>query len=55
VAQFNDIPARFLGNVDVVDPPFDRSLGDQPAMTPQEEDDIIAFLKTLTDGYWPDQ
>ncbi len=53
VAKFDDIPARYLANVDVVDPPFDRHLGDQPAMTPEEEQDIIAFLQTLTDGYVP--
>jgi cytochrome c peroxidase len=35
----------------VVDPPFDRHLGDRPAMTPEEEQDIIAFLQTLTDRY----
>jgi cytochrome c peroxidase len=51
VAKFDDIPARFLGNVDVVDPPFDRHLGDPPPLTPGEEADIIAFLRTLTDGY----
>jgi cytochrome c peroxidase len=53
VAKFDDISARFLGNVDVVDPPFDRHLGDPPAMRPEEETDIIAFLQTLTDGYQP--
>ena len=47
------MPARFLGNVDVVDPPFDQHLGDQSAMTPEDEQDIIAFLRTLTDGYQP--
>jgi len=51
VARFDDIPARFHGNVDVVDPPFDRHPGDRPAMTSADEDDIIAFLRTLTDGY----
>jgi len=51
VARFDDIPARFHGNVDVVDPPFDRHPGDRPAMTSGEEDDIIAFLRALTDGY----
>ena len=51
VAKYNDIPARYFDNVDVADPPFDRKLGDQPAMTEQEEADIIAFLGTLTDGY----
>jgi cytochrome c peroxidase len=51
VAQFDDIPAAYRNNIDVVDPPFDRHLRDQPAMTPAEELDIIAFLRTLTDGY----
>jgi cytochrome c peroxidase len=53
VARFNDIPERYLDNVDVVDPPFDRHLGDASAMTPEEEKDIITFLQTLTDGYQP--
>jgi cytochrome c peroxidase len=53
VAKFDDIPARYLANVDVTDPPFDRKPGEAPAMTPQEEADIIAFLQTLTDGYQP--
>jgi cytochrome c peroxidase len=39
----------------VVDPPFDRHFGDTPAMTAQDEVDIIAFLQTLTDGYQPDR
>jgi cytochrome c peroxidase len=51
VAKFNDIPLAYRGNVDVVDPPLDRHLGDMPAMSRQDELDIIAFLKTLTDGY----
>jgi cytochrome c peroxidase len=53
VARFDDVPARYRGNVDVVDPPFDRHLGDRPAMTQVDEQDIIAFLATLTDGYRP--
>jgi cytochrome c peroxidase len=53
VAKFDDIPPRYRDNVDVVDPPFDRRLGDVAAMTPREEADIIAFLQTLTDGYKP--
>ncbi|HEY1941919.1 MAG TPA: cytochrome c peroxidase [Roseiarcus sp.] len=51
VQKLNDIPVQYQANVDVSDPPFDRHLGDTPAMTAQEEADIIAFLKTLTDGY----
>jgi cytochrome c peroxidase len=53
VQKINDIPARYQGNVDVSDPPFDRHLGDTPATTTRDEADIIAFLKTLNDGYTP--
>ena len=49
--KYDDIPARFQANIDVTDPPFDRHFGETPAMTAQDESDIIAFLKTLTDGY----
>ncbi|MFZ0767330.1 MAG: cytochrome c peroxidase [Bradyrhizobium sp.] len=55
VQMFNDIPAQYHSNVDVSDPPFNRHLGDTPAMTAQDEADIITFLKTLDDGYKPDQ
>lgn len=51
VEKFNDIPRKYWANVDVTDPPFDRKLGDKPAMTAADEQDIIAFLRTLTDGY----
>ncbi len=53
VKKYNDIPPAYRANVDVADPPFDRHLGEKPAMTAQDEADIIAFLKTLTDGYQP--
>jgi cytochrome c peroxidase len=55
VQKLNDIPEQFRANVDVNDPPFDRHPGDTPAMTAQEEADIIAFLQTLTDGYKPEK
>lgn len=51
--KYNDIPAQYHANVDVSDPPFDRHLGETPAMTAQAEADIIAFLETLNDGYKP--
>jgi cytochrome c peroxidase len=54
VQMFNDIPAQYHSNVDVTDPPFNRHLGETPAMTTQDEADIIAFLKTLNDGYKPE-
>jgi cytochrome c peroxidase len=53
VQKFNDIPAQYQANVDVSDPPFDRHPGETPAMTAEEEADIIAYLKTLNDGYQP--
>jgi cytochrome c peroxidase len=55
VAKYNDIPVKYHANVDVADPPFDRHPGEKPAMTDQDEADIIAFLKTLNDGYKPEQ
>jgi cytochrome c peroxidase len=51
VQKYDDLPQKYHANVDVADPPFDRHLGDKPAMTDQDMADIIAFLKTLTDGY----
>jgi cytochrome c peroxidase len=53
VQKVDDIPEKYRANLDVADPPFNRHLGDTPAMTAQEEADIIAFLQTLTDGYMP--
>jgi cytochrome c peroxidase len=53
VQKYDDVPAKYQVNVDVTDPPFDRHPGETPAMTAQDETDIIAFLKTLTDGYQP--
>lgn len=53
VMVYNDLPAKYAANVDVADPPFDRKVGDKPAMSDQDIDDIIAFMKTLNDGYKP--
>ncbi len=53
VEKYDDLPPRYQGNVDTVDPPLDRRPGQTPAMTEQDEADIIAFLGTLTDGYRP--
>ncbi len=55
VQKYNDLPAQYHANVDVADPPFNRHLGETPAMTAQDETDIIAFLQTLNDGYKPAQ
>ena len=51
VHKYDDLPAKYQANIDVADAPFDRKPGDKPAMTDQDIQDIIAFLKTLDDGY----
>ncbi len=33
--------------------PYNRSIGDTPALSEQEINDLITFLCTLTDGYDP--
>jgi cytochrome c peroxidase len=53
--KYNDIPVQYHANVDVSDPPFNRHPGETPAMTAQDETDLIAFLKTLNDGYQPEE
>jgi len=50
VTKFDDLPARYHGNVNV-EPSFDRRPGDAPALSEQDRADIIAFLQTLSDGY----
>jgi cytochrome c peroxidase len=53
IATYDDLPAADRGNVDTRDAPFDRKAGQTPALTTAEEHDIVAFLRTLTDGYRP--
>ena len=50
VNKFDDLPAQFRGNVDV-QAPFDRKPGDAPALDDSDIDAVVAFLRTLTDGY----
>lgn len=52
-ARYNDIPVKYQANVDVADAPFDRKFGAKLAMTDQDINDTVAFLKTLDDGYKP--
>ncbi len=53
VQKYDDLPVRYQANIDDKDAPFDRKFGDKPAMTDADIKDIIAFLKTLNDGYKP--
>jgi cytochrome c peroxidase len=50
VSKFNDLPAEYWRNVDR-QAPFNRRRGDPAALNEQDIEDIVAFLKTLTDGY----
>lgn len=53
VLKYDDLPARYQANIDVIDAPMNRKLGDAPALNDAEIADVVAFLKTLTDGYDP--
>jgi cytochrome c peroxidase len=50
VMKFDDLPAPYQGNLDV-QAPFNRHAGDPPAFNEQDIADIVAFLKTLNDGF----
>jgi cytochrome c peroxidase len=54
VVRFDDLPQRYRANVDV-EPPFGGKPGARPALDAREIADIAAFLKTLTDGYVPQE
>lgn len=53
VRKFDDLPAAYVGNVNTTEAPYNRKPGDEPALTDAEIDDVIAFLRTLSDGYAP--
>jgi cytochrome c peroxidase len=48
--KFDDLPVQYQGNVDI-QAPFDRHIGDSPALSEDDIKDIVVFLNTLTDGY----
>jgi cytochrome c peroxidase len=49
--EFDDLPPRYRDNIDRTDAPLDRNHADRPALNDAEIHDLIAFLKTLNDGY----
>lgn len=49
VMKFDDLAPRYHANVNT-EPPFGRRPGDKPALSDTEIDDVIAFLRTLTDA-----
>jgi cytochrome c peroxidase len=48
--QFDDLPKKHQANLNR-ETPFGAKPGDKPALTEAEIADVVAFLKTLTDGY----
>jgi cytochrome c peroxidase len=50
VRKFDDLPPRYHANVET-DPPFGGHRGGRPALDASEIDDVVAFLRTLTDGF----
>jgi cytochrome c peroxidase len=52
VRKYDDLPGAYQRNVNR-EPPFDRDVGSQPALSEAEIRDIIAFLDTLRDGWVP--
>ncbi|NUT17406.1 MAG: c-type cytochrome [Cupriavidus sp.] len=50
---YNDLPAQHRSNVNVTEAPYDRKDGEQPYLDEGEIQDLVAFLKTLSDGYAP--
>jgi cytochrome c peroxidase len=48
--RFDDLPEKYQRNLNRT-APFGAKDGDKPALTESEIADVVAFLKTLTDGY----
>jgi cytochrome c peroxidase len=48
VRKFNDLPAAYVGNVNMEIP-----FGPKRVLSDADVDDLVAFLRTLTDGYRP--
>jgi cytochrome c peroxidase len=52
LVRYDDLPPKYRDNVDAIDPPFfNQKPGGQPGLSEAEIHDLIAFLKTLNDGY----
>ena len=47
---FNDLPVKYRGNVNRSEVPYGQKPGDQPRLSEQDIDDLLAFLQTLTDA-----
>jgi len=52
VQRYNDLPTVYQANIHR-GAPFDRKPNQPPTLSPQDVSDVVAFLKTLSDGYTP--
>jgi cytochrome c peroxidase len=50
VRKFDDLPSRYQRNINF-EPPFGKHPGEPPSLSPEDIADIVAFLRTLTDGF----
>jgi cytochrome c peroxidase len=48
---FDDLPAEYQDNVNRINAPMNNHKGGRPVWSDADVDDVIAFLKTLNDGY----
>lgn len=51
VASFNDLPRQYVRNVNRDEVPYDRKPGQTPRLNDAEIADVVAFIKTLDDGF----
>lgn len=51
IDKFNDVPDAFKANVNKTEVPYTKQVGEEPNLSEAEIIDVVAFLKTLTDGY----
>ena len=49
VQAYDDLPRRLVGNVNRSEAPYDRKPGETPRLSDAEIEDLVAFLKTLSD------
>jgi cytochrome c peroxidase len=54
IKKYDDLPADYQANVDKTDAPFDAKPDSKPVLNDDEVKDIVAFIKTLNDGYHPE-
>ena len=48
--KFDDLPARYRGNVNTSDAPLNRGTGNAPALNAAQIEKVVAFLATLSDA-----